>query len=76
MDRELALVKVAVDSMSRAEVMQITDNFRAKIVDVQPKSVTIEITGSEDKVEKFIDLMRAFGIVDLTRTGKVAMPRK
>ena len=75
-DRELALVKVAVDSMSRAEVMQITDIFRAKIVDVQPKTVTIEITGSEDKVEKFIDLMRAFGIVDLTRTGKVAMPRK
>jgi acetolactate synthase-1/3 small subunit len=75
-DRELALVKVAVDSKSRAEVMQITDIFRAKIVDVQPKSVTIEITGSEDKVEKFIDLMRTFGIVDLTRTGKVAMPRK
>ena len=75
-DRELALVKVAVDSMSRAEVMQITDIFRAKIVDVQPKTVTIEITGSEDKVEKFIDLMLAFGIVDLTRTGKVAMARK
>jgi acetolactate synthase-1/3 small subunit len=75
-DRELALVKVEVDSKSRAEVMQITDIFRAKIVDVQPKSVTIEITGSEDKVEKFIDLMRTFGIVDLTRTGKVAMPRK
>ena len=75
-DRELALVKVAVDSKSRAEVMQITDIVRAKIVDVQPKSVTIEITGSEDKVEKFMDLMRTFGIVDLTRTGKVAMPRK
>ena len=75
-DRELALAKVAVDSKSRAEVMQITDIFRAKIVDVQPKTVTIEITGSEDKVEKFIDLMRAFGIVDLTRTGKVAMARK
>ncbi len=75
-DRELILVKVSVDSKSRAEVMQITDIFRAKIVDVQPKSVTIEITGSEDKVEKFIDLMKAFGILDLTRTGKVAMPRK
>ena len=75
-DRELVMVKVKVDSSSRAEVMQITDIFRAKIVDVQPKSVTIEITGSEDKVEKFIDLMRTFGIVDLTRTGKVAMPRK
>ena len=75
-DRELILVKVSVDSKSRAEVMKITDIFRAKIVDVQPKSVTIEITGSEDKVEKFIDLMKTFGILDLTRTGKVAMPRK
>ena len=75
-DRELVLAKVSVDSGSRAEVMQITDIFRAKIVDVQPRSVTIEITGSEDKVGKFIDLMKTFGILDLTRTGKVAMPRK
>jgi len=75
-DRELVLAKVSVDSGSRAEVMQITDIFRAKIVDVQPWSVTIEITGSEDKVGKFIDLMKTFGILDLTRTGKVAMPRK
>lgn len=75
-DRELVLVKVAVDSQTRAEVMQITDIFRAKIVDVQPKSLTIEITGNESKVEKFIDLMKAFGVVDLTRTGKVALPRK
>src|SRR6267143_3818068 len=73
-DRELVLVKVSVDVKTRAEVMQITDIFRAKIVDVQPKSVTVEITGSEDKVEKFIDLMKTFGILDLTRTGKVAMP--
>ena len=50
-DRELVLVKVAVDSKSRAEVMQITDIFRAKIVDVQPKSLVIEITGAEGKVE-------------------------
>lgn len=75
-DRELALVKVAVDSRSRAEVMQITDIFRAKIVDVQPKSLTVEITGNESKVEKFLDLMKTFGISDLTRTGKAAMPRK
>lgn len=75
-DRELALVKVAVDSKSRAEVMQITDIFRAKIVDVQPKSLTVEITGNESKVEKFLDLMKTFGISDLTRTGKAAMPRK
>jgi acetolactate synthase-1/3 small subunit len=75
-DRELALVKVKADSSVRSEIMQITDIFRAKIVDVQRKSVTIEITGSESKVEKFIDLMAAFGILDLTRTGRVAMSRK
>ncbi len=75
-DRELALVKVAVDAKSRAEVMQITDIFRAKIVDVQPKSLTVEVTGNESKLEKFLELMGTFGIVELTRTGKVAMPRK
>lgn len=75
-DRELALVKVKVDSQSRAEVMQITDIFRAKIVDVQPSSLTIEVTGDEGKVEKFLDLMRGFGIQELTRTGKVALVRK
>ena len=75
-DRELVLVKVKVDSKSRAEVMQITDIFRAKIVDVQPDSLTIEVTGNEGKVEKFIDLMKAFGILELTRTGKVALPRR
>ena len=75
-DRELVLVKVSVDSTSRAELMQIADIFRAKIVDVQPKSLTIEITGDESKVEKFIELMKTFGITELTRTGKIALPRK
>jgi acetolactate synthase I/III small subunit len=71
-DRELVLVKVSVDSKSRAEVMQITDIFRAKIV----KCLTIEITGNESKIGKFLDLMKTFGVLDLTRTGKVALPRK
>ena len=75
-DRELVLVRVEVDAKTRAEVMQITDIFRAKIVDVQPASLTIEITGNESKVEKFIALMKPFGITDLTRTGKVALSRK
>jgi acetolactate synthase-1/3 small subunit len=75
-DRELVLVKVGVDSKTRAEVMQITDIFRAKIVDVQPKTLTIEITGDDSKVGKFLDLMKTFGVTDLTRTGSVAMPRK
>ncbi len=75
-DRELVLVKVGVDSKSRAEVMQITDIFRAKIVDVQPKSLTIEITGADSKIVKFLDLMNSFGVQEITRTGKAAMPRK
>jgi acetolactate synthase-1/3 small subunit len=56
--------------------MQITDIFRSKIVDVQAKTVTIEVTGDESKVDKFIELMKPFGVLDLTRTGKVAMPRR
>jgi acetolactate synthase-1/3 small subunit len=75
-DRELVLIKVGVDSKTRAEVMQITDIFRGKIVDVQPKSVTVEITGDEGKVEKYVSLMKSFGVMELTRTGKVALARK
>ncbi|MDR3378775.1 MAG: acetolactate synthase small subunit, partial [Verrucomicrobiae bacterium] len=75
-DRELLLVKVAVNSKTRAEVMQFTGIFRAKIVDVQPKSLTIEITGDENKVDKFLALMDTFGVQELTRTGKAALPRK
>ncbi|HIG30254.1 MAG TPA: acetolactate synthase small subunit [Verrucomicrobiales bacterium] len=74
-DRELLLVKVGVSSETRSEVMQVADIFRAKIVDVQSSSLTIEITGSESKVDKFLGLMKNFGIIDLTRTGKVALPR-
>jgi acetolactate synthase I/III small subunit len=75
-DRELVLVRVKVDSKSRAEVMQMTDIFRAKIVDVQRDSLTIEVTGDEGKVEKLVELLKSFGILELTRTGKVALPRK
>src|SRR5258708_37297520 len=73
-DRELVLVKVAVDSKTRAEGMQITDIFRANIVDVQPKSLTIEITGDESKVEKFLRLMKSFGLIELSLTGTMALP--
>ena len=75
-DRELILLKVKVDAKSRAEIMQICDIFRAKIVDVQPKNLTIELTGNESKISKFIGLMDNFGTLDLTRTGKIALPRK
>jgi acetolactate synthase-1/3 small subunit len=75
-DRELILVRVAVDAKSRAEIMQMTDIFRARIVDVQSKSLTIEMTGDEGKIEKFLGLMKAFGVLELSRTGKIALARK
>ena len=75
-DRELVLVKVGVDTKSRPEVMQICDIFRAKIVDVAHKALTVELTGNESKIGAFLELMESFGIRDITRTGKVAMPRK
>jgi acetolactate synthase-1/3 small subunit len=74
-DRELVLLRVKADSKTRAEVMQICDIFRAKIIDVQPERLSIEVTGTEGKINKFLLLMERFGISDLTRTGKVALSR-
>ena len=74
-DRELVMMRVNADSGNRAEVMQICNIFRAKIVDVQPRRLAIEITGNESKISKFLKLMEDFGISDVTRTGKVAMAR-
>ena len=74
-DRELVMVRVKATAKNRSEVMQITDIFRAKIVDVQSKTLTIEVTGNESKVNKFVALMDNFGVLDLTRTGKVALSR-
>jgi acetolactate synthase-1/3 small subunit len=75
-DRELMLLRVNVDAQTRSEVMQICNIFRAKIIDVQPRNVAIELTGNESKIEKFLFLMEPFGISDLTRTGKVAVSRR
>ena len=74
-DRELVLLKVKAEPQNRAEICQMAELFRAKVVDVQPDNLTIEVTGGESKIEKFILLMRSFGILDLTRTGQVALPR-
>jgi acetolactate synthase-1/3 small subunit len=74
-NRELALIKVGVDSTTRAEVMQIVDIFRAKIVDVGSKSLIVEITGDESKINAIEQLLRQFGVREMVRTGKVAMNR-
>lgn len=75
-DRELVLIKVNADAKTRPEVMQICDIFRAKIVDVAHKALTIEITGADSKVTAFLELMQPFGIRELTRTGKIALSRE
>lgn len=73
--RELALIKVKTTSSTRSEVMQIVDIFRASIVDVAPNSLTIEVTGDEDKVDSLIELLRGFGIKEISRTGRIALTR-
>ncbi len=73
--RELALIKVGVDSSTRAEVMQIVDVFRAKIVDVGARSLVVEVTGDESKINAIEQLLRQFGIKEMVRTGKIAMNR-
>jgi acetolactate synthase-1/3 small subunit len=73
--RELALIKVHATASTRAEIMQLVDIFRAKAVDVAAESLTIEITGPEDKVDSLLQLLRPFGIKELVRTGRVAMVR-
>ena len=74
-DRELALIKVTADSHNRSEILQIVDIFRAKIVDVSERSVVIEVTGDEGKVDAMIRMLRPHGIKELARTGKIAMAR-
>ena len=74
--REMALVKVAVNNPSqRAEVLQYADIFKAKVLDVSGDTVLVEIVGDEDEVERFVTLMRRFGIKESVRTGRVAMLR-
>lgn len=73
--RDLALIKVSVNSATRAEVMQLCDIFRAHIVDVAPDSVIIEVTGDERKIESMIEMLQPLGILELVRTGLVAMGR-
>jgi len=73
--RDLALIKVQVGPERRAEVNGLAEIFRARIVDVAPDSVIVEITGTEDKIEGMIELLRPIGIVEMVRTGQVSMTR-
>jgi acetolactate synthase-1/3 small subunit len=73
--RDLALIKVKAGHDKRAEVLQIAEVFRARVVDVSPDALIFEITGTEDKIDSLVDVLRPFGIEGLARTGRVAMVR-
>lgn len=74
-ERELVMVRVGATSKQRGEILEICTVFRAKVVDLASDAVCVEVTGTEDKVEAFIDMMRPFGIRELVRTGRIAMTR-
>ena len=74
-DRELTLIKVSVDPAQRIEIMQLADTFRAKILDVAERSLIIEVTGTQDKIDAIERLLMKYGIIEIMRTGKVVLVR-
>src|SRR5215471_11839784 len=73
--RDLAMIKVAATHEARSHVLELASVFRARVVDVAPESLTIEITGTEDKIDRLLDVLRPFGLLEVVRTGQVAMRR-
>ena len=74
-DRDLALIRVATTADARAQVMQLVEVFRARVVDVAPASMIVEITGTEDKIDGFVETLRPFGVLEMGRTGRLSMTR-
>jgi acetolactate synthase-1/3 small subunit len=73
--RELALFKISADGPQRAEILQFCDIFRGKVIDVTRRSVIVEITGTTEKVEAFERMVRPFGLIEMMRTGEIAIAR-
>src|ERR1700730_15966334 len=73
--RDLALIKVAATGDARTQVMQLVDVYRARILDVGPESLVIETTGTEDKIDSLLEVLRPYGVIEMVRTGRVAMAR-
>jgi acetolactate synthase-1/3 small subunit len=74
-EREMALIKVAADEQTRSDILNIVNIFRAKVIDVDPRSYIIEVTGDEEKINAILNLLKPLGIKEIVRTGKVAMQR-
>ena len=73
--RDLAMIKVAAPPNARADVIRLADVFRARVIDVAPESLVLEITGSEQKIDGLVDVLRPYGVLEMVRTGRVAMTR-
>src|SRR6476659_4060760 len=73
--RELALFKIDADAHTRQEISQLSDIFHGRVVDVARKSITVEVTGSDEKIEAFESLVRPFGLIEMVRTGEIAVQR-
>jgi acetolactate synthase-1/3 small subunit len=73
--RELALFKLSADSETRAQILHYAEIFRGKVVDVDKRSVTVEVTGTDDKIEAFERMVRPFGLIEMVRTGEIAVSR-
>jgi acetolactate synthase-1/3 small subunit len=73
--RDLALIKVSADAKTRTDIMQLVLAFRARVVDVAPNSVTVETTGTEDKIDGMLEALRPYGVIEMVRTGRVVMCR-
>lgn len=74
-ERDLMLIKVAAPAEKRSEIALLVEMFRGRVVDISHENIMIEISGQEQKVEKFIDLMRPYGIIEMARTGRIALVR-
>jgi len=74
-DRELVMLKVSATSKSRSEIVELVNLFRAKIIAVQPKSLIVQIAGTQEKIENFVKLLRPAGIVEMSRSGPIAMAK-
>ena len=73
--RELALFKVSADGETRGQIMQFADIFRGKVIDVSKRSITVELTGTDEKIEAFEHAIRPFGLIEMVRTGEIAISR-
>ena len=73
--RELALFKISADGETRGQVMQFAEIFRGSVIDVSKRSITIEVTGADDKIEAFEQAVRPFGLIEMVRTGEIAISR-